>query len=104
MAENLKKDSFKSLEIKPSIPCTRFLVKCYNTKNIINFNVNGVDNNSTVTDVVTILGTPSHFYAIDDDNYYFDYFLNKSDRRNKIRVFVDLTNDYVTAIEISNYK
>ena len=75
-----------------------------NTKIIVHFNVNGIDNNSTVTDVITTLGTPSHFYAITEDTYYFDYFLHKSDRRNKIRVFVDFTNDYVTAVEVSYYK
>ncbi len=75
-----------------------------NTRNIVRFNVNGIDNNSSVTDVVTTLGTPSHFYAITEDTYYFDYFIQKTDRRNKIRVFVDLTNDYVTAVEISCYK
>ncbi len=75
-----------------------------NTKIIVRFNVNGIDNNSTVTDVITTLGTPSHFYAITEDTYYFDYFMTKSDRRNKIRVFVDLINDYVTAVEISYYK
>ncbi len=75
-----------------------------NTRNIVHFNVNGIDNYSTVTDVITTLGTPSHFYATTEDTYYFDYFISKSDRRNKIRVFVDLTNDYVTAVEFSYYK
>lgn len=75
-----------------------------NTKIIVHFNVNGIDNNSTVTDVISTLGTPSHFYAVTDEIYYFDYFISKSDRRNKIRVFVDLVNDYVTAIEVSYYK
>ncbi len=76
----------------------------HNTRNIIHFNVNGVDNFSTINDVITLLGTPSHFYAITDDAYYFDYFIQKSDRRNKIRIFVDLVNDNVTAVEISYYK
>ena len=75
-----------------------------NTRNIVHFNVNGIDNYSTVTDVITTLGTPSHFYATTEDTYYFDYFISKSDRRNKIRVFIDLTDDYVTAVEISYYK
>lgn len=75
-----------------------------NTKNLVHFNVNGVDNYSSIDDVVTLLGTPSHFYAITDDSYYFDYFIQKSDRRNKIRFFVDLINDNVTAVEISYYK
>ncbi|MBQ3547832.1 MAG: hypothetical protein IJA44_05105 [Clostridia bacterium] len=75
-----------------------------NTRNIVHFNVNGIDNYSTVTDVITILGTPSHFYATTEDTYYFDYFISKADRRNKIRVFVNLTDDFVTAVEFSYYK
>lgn len=75
-----------------------------NTRNIVLFNVNGIDNYSTVTDVIDLLGTPSHFYAISEDSYYFDYFISKEDRRNKIRVFVDLDDDYVTAVEFSYYK
>lgn len=75
-----------------------------NTRNIVHFNVNGIDNYSTVTDVITTLGTPSHFYATTENTYYFDYFISKSDRRNKIRVFVDLEDDYVTAVEFSYYK
>lgn len=75
-----------------------------NTKNIVHFNVNGINNDSTVNDVISTLGIPSHFYAIDEENYYFDYFISEDDRRNKIRVFVDLINDCVTAIEVSYYK
>ncbi len=75
-----------------------------NTRNIVHFNVNGIDNYSTVTDVITILGTPSHFYAVTENNYYFDYFISKADRRNKIRVYVDLEDDFVSAVEISYYK
>lgn len=75
-----------------------------NTKIIIHFDVNGINNDSTVSDVISKLGTPSHFYAVTENNYYFDYFISQSDRRNKIRVFVDLENDYVTAIEVSYYK
>ena len=75
-----------------------------NTRNIVHFNVNGINNYSTVTDVITILGTPSHFYAVNENNYYFDYFISKADRRNKIRVYVDLEDDFVSAVEISYYK
>lgn len=75
-----------------------------NTRNIVHFNVNGINNYSTVTDVITILGTPSHFYAVTENNYYFDYFISKADRRNKIRVYVDLEDDFVSAVEISYYK
>lgn len=75
-----------------------------NTRNIVHFNVNGIDNYSTVTDVITILGTPSHFYAVTEEDYYFDYFISKADRRNKIRVYVNLEDDFVSAVEISYYK
>ncbi len=68
------------------------------------FNVNGINNTSVVTDVISILGTPSHFYKKTENTYYFDYFIKKSDRRNKIRVYVDLEDDAVTAVEFSKYK
>lgn len=68
------------------------------------FNVNGITNTTVVTDVVDILGTPSHFYSVTEDTYYFDYFLQKRDRRNKIRIYLNLTEDAVTAIEFSYYK
>lgn len=68
------------------------------------FNVNGITNTTAVTDIIDVLGTPSHFYEVSDDNYYFDYFISKSDRRNKIRTFVNLTEDCITAIEFSYYK
>lgn len=84
--------------------CKISKIRIENTENTPEFNVNGINNNSTVIDVIDTLGTPSHFYAVTDDNYYFDYFISKNDRRNKIRVFVDLINDCVTAVEFSNYK
>lgn len=68
------------------------------------FNVNGITNTTAVTDIIDVLGTPSHFYEVSDDNYYFDYFISKSDRRNKIRTFVNLTEDCISAIEFSYYK
>ncbi len=84
--------------------CKICKIRVENDVNTIGFNINGINNNSTVIDVIDTLGTPSHFYAVTDDNYYFDYFITKNDRRNKIRVFVDLINDCVTAVEFSNYK
>ena len=84
--------------------CKISKIRIENNETAPEFNVNGINNNSTVLDVIDTLGTPSHFYAVTDDNYYFDYFISKSDRRNKIRVFVDLINDCVTAVEFSNYK
>ncbi len=68
------------------------------------FNINNINNQTAITDIIDALGTPSHFYQVTDDNYYFDYFLTKSDRRNKIRVYVNLIDDCVTAIEFSYYK
>ncbi|MBR3908664.1 MAG: hypothetical protein IKJ50_02980, partial [Clostridia bacterium] len=68
------------------------------------FDVNGVTNTSVVTDVVGTLGAPSHFYKKTEKTYYFDYFLHKRDRRNKIRVYLNLEKDEVTAVEVSKYK
>ena len=68
------------------------------------FDVNNITNTSSVTELIDILGTPSHFYQVTDNDYYFDYFLTKKDRRNKIRVYVNLFEDAITAIEFSYYK
>ena len=67
------------------------------------FNINGITNTSVITDIIQVLGTPSHFYKKTESLYYFDYFLQESDRRNKIRIYIDLTDDAITAIEFSNY-
>ena len=75
-----------------------------NPNDYAGFNVNGITNTTAVTDIIDVLGTPSHFYQVTDDNYYFDYFISKSDRRNKIRTFVNLTEDCISAIEFSYYK
>ncbi len=68
------------------------------------FNINGITNTAVITDIIEILGTPSHFYKKTENTYYFDYFLQKRDRRNKIRIHIDLLEDAVTAVEFSNYK
>lgn len=75
-----------------------------NNTNYHSFNLNNITNSTSVLDVIQILGTPSHFYQVTEDIYYFDYFITKSDRRNKIRIFVNLTDDCITAIEFSYYK
>lgn len=75
-----------------------------NTNDYDAFNINNLTNTTAITDIIDILGTPSHFYQVTEDNYYFDYFISKSDRRNKIRVFVNLSDDCITAIEFSYYK
>ena len=76
----------------------------YNVTEYPVFNINGIINTSVITDVVQILGTPSHFYKKTENSYYFDYFIEKSDRRNKIRIYVDLNDDKITTIEFSNYR
>ena len=68
------------------------------------FSVNGVNNKMAITDIIDTLGTPSHFYGLAENNYYLDYFISKDDRRNGITVYIDPTNDSVTAIEFSYYK
>lgn len=68
------------------------------------FNINGISNNMAVTDVINTLGAPSHFYAVDQNNYYLDYFMSEKDRRNGITVYVNIADDCITAIEWSNFK
>ncbi len=67
------------------------------------FFVNGVSNESAITDVIEYLGTPSHFYAVSENQYYLDYFISSKDKRSGITVYIDLQSDCVTAIEISMY-
>mgnify|MGYP003294347616 CR=1 FL=1 len=74
------------------------------TEDYDEFNINGVTNTSVITDVIGTLGIPSHFYKKTEKTYYFDYFLYKRDRRNKIRVYVNLEKDQITAVEVSKYK
>lgn len=75
-----------------------------NSKKALKFNVNGITNTLAITDVIDTLGTPSHFYAVSEDNYYLDYFITKKDRRNGITVYVNPVDDIVTAIEFSYYE
>lgn len=74
------------------------------SNNYTPFNINGITNTMAVTDVIDTLGTPSHFYAVSEDNYYLDYFISKKDRRNGITVYINPIDDIVTAIEFSYYK
>ncbi len=75
-----------------------------NKSDYAKFYVNGITNTSVVTDIIYTLGTPSHFYKQSENSYYFDYFFIKSDRRNKIRFYIDLVNDNITAVEFASYK
>ena len=67
------------------------------------FWVNGVGNNSSINDIIEALGTPSHFYAVSNEVYYFDYFLNKKDKRDRMTVYVNPVDDYLISIEVSRY-
>ncbi|MBR3144929.1 MAG: hypothetical protein IKF53_03435 [Clostridia bacterium] len=67
------------------------------------FFINGVSNDSAITDVIEYLGAPSHFYAVNENCYYLDYFLSSRDKRSKIRVYIDIDNDCVTSVEISKF-
>lgn len=68
------------------------------------FTVNGINNKMAITDIINILGTPSHFYKVSDSSYYLDYFITKKDRRNGITVYINPQDDSITAIEFSYYK
>lgn len=68
------------------------------------FNINGITNGMAITDVVDILGTPSHFYKVSDTCYYLDYFITKKDRRNGITIYVNPVDDVILSVEFSYYK
>lgn len=68
------------------------------------FNINGITNEMAITDIVQILGTPSHFYKISENSYYLDYFITKKDRRNGLTFFVNPLDDLITKIEFSYYE
>ena len=97
-------NSIKSLI---TCPIVKFIVgenSIYKKESVYGqFWINGVSNDSAITDVIDCLGAPSHFYAVDKNNYYLDYFLTKKDKRSKIRVYINLANDCVTRVEVSYY-
>lgn len=68
------------------------------------FNINGITNNLAITDIIDILGTPSHFYEVSDTCYYLDYFITKKDRRNGITVYINPVDDVILSVEFSYYK
>lgn len=67
------------------------------------FWVNGISNESAISDIVSYLGAPSHFYAVSETEYYLDYFILEKDKRSGITVYVDPTDDGVRSIEFSYY-
>jgi hypothetical protein len=72
--------------------------------NYHDFNINGITNNLAITDIIDILGTPSHFYEVSDTCYYLDYFITKKDRRNGITVYINPVDDVILSVEFSYYK
>ena len=68
------------------------------------FWINGVTNQSAINNIVEYLGTPSHFYAVNANHYYLDYFITEGDKRNGITVHVDPENDILLSIEFSYYE
>ncbi len=75
-----------------------------NPNEYITFDINGINNTMAITDVINILGVPSHFYKVSDTSYYLDYFITKKDRRNGITVYINPVDDLISAIEFSYYK
>lgn len=67
------------------------------------FIINGVSNSSSINGIIENLGVPSHFYAVSDQVYYLDYFLNKKDKRDRITFYVNTMDDFVISAEVSRY-
>ncbi len=67
------------------------------------FFINGVSNESAITDIIEYLGSPSHFYAVSQDEYYLDYFLFEEDKRSGITIYISPKEDCVKSIEVSYY-
>lgn len=96
-----------SLKALTSCPIVKYIIEdnpLYNTESVYGqFFVNGVNNDSAITDVIECLGAPSHFYRMDENNYYLDYFLTEDDKRSKITVYINISGDCVTRMEFSLY-
>ncbi len=67
------------------------------------FWINGVGNESAITDIIEYLGAPSHFYRVSENKYYLDWFISKNDRRNGITIYIDTAEDCIDAVEIAHY-
>ncbi len=85
----------------------RFLIKenalIKNESEYGNFWINGISNTSAITDMIEVLGVPSHFYCISGSDYYLDWFITKEDRRSCITIYVDTAEDDIQAVEFSYY-
>ena len=97
----------KSSSSLKKCPIVKFIIKengLINTESQYGqFWVNGVSNVSAITDIIELLGSPSHFYCVAENKYYLDWFIPESDRRSGITVYVDTAEDHIDAIEFSYY-
>ena len=65
--------------------------------------VNGISHSSSLSEVITKLGYPSHFHKEDNGLYSLDYFLDKKDLRNRITVYANTEEDTITSISFCDY-
>lgn len=88
-------------------PIVKFIIpeNLHNNDNSVygQFWVNGINNDSAITDIVEFLGSPSHFYKVDEGKYYLDYFITENDKRSGITIYIDTVEDSVDSIEFSYY-
>lgn len=101
-------NSSKSSKALKKCDIVKFIVpenKVENPESVYgDFWVNGVSNNSAITDVIECLGAPSHFYAVSPEEYYLDYFLFEEDKRNKITVYINPEEDSVKSIQFARFE
>lgn len=99
-------DKKSSVSLK-KCPIVKFIIKenglSVSESQYGQFWVNGVSNVSAITDIIELLGSPSHFYCVSENKYYLDWFISKSDRRSGITIYVDTAEDYIDSIEFSYY-
>ena len=65
--------------------------------------VNGISALSSLSEVITKLGYPSHFHKENNDLYSLDYFLDKNDLRNRITIFANPEEDVITSVSFCDY-
>ena len=96
----------RSVSLK-KCPIVKFIVKeneiLISDSQYGQFWVNGISNISSINDTIELLGSPSKFYRMSEDEYYLEWFLNKNDRRGRITIFVNTAEDQIDAIEFSYY-
>ena len=99
-------DSAKSKQVKE---CLLIKYKCFNNMSDAEqifpyFYINGFSGSSSLSEVITKLGYPSHFHKESDNLYSLDYFFDKKDLRSRITVYAIPTEDTVTSVAYCNYK